>query len=166
MPSEKSLTVKNLKVKESKKVPTEVLTGATTLYGEDSSKIFTFGAATNPYTVTLPSAETGRTVKFIYNATANANLASNVTLATKGSDLITGSLVTLDSTSSTPVNGVVVKNGTSNANVVFLGNVTVSATQANATPGALVDFVCTTKGLWTVTGVGYVSYSGGSNIFA
>ena len=169
MPTEKYLTTKHLKVKESKKVPTEVLTGTTILYGEDSSKIFTFPNTASPYTVTLPSADVGRTVKFIYNATSNANLSANVTIATKKSDeYIAGGLVTLNTYTSyaDAQNQVLFKNGTSNNTVVVVGGVSNNNTVANAPSGTYLDFVCTTKGLWTVTGLGYVNISGGSNVFA
>lgn len=162
MTYEKHLKVKNLKVKKSKKIPTEVLTGSTTLYGEDSGKVFTFGSFAAATSVTLPSAEVGRKVQFIYNASNNTALAANVNLNTKGTDNIVGALVTANSANATG-QSILAKTGAGVTSVAFVGTGTAAT---SALPGAYVDLICVSKGQWIVSGLGYSGGAAGFDVFA
>ena len=149
MPYEKNLCVKHLKVKSSETVPVDTLNANKVLYGEDSGKIFLVPTLASNITVTLPSAEVGRVLKIVANPTAlaaaTANLNANVTCYVKNSgEYIVGSLLTVNSTSGAASTSVVAKNGTSDAQVGLTNNALTSAT---------INLVCTSKGLWTVTGL-------------
>ena len=151
MPTNKYLKVKHLKVKESETVPVEVLDKSKILYGEDSGKTFTVSTITSNITVTLPSAEVGRVVKFITNQTptddTGPTLGFTVTLVVKNTttETIVGALLTTSTAGANTISVVTTKNGTTDNSTGFT---------ATAVTGAEINLVCTSKNLWTVTGLG------------
>jgi hypothetical protein len=170
MPSFKDLKVRHLKVDGSETNPVDTITGVTTvtLDKHDSGEtILVYNSGATALSIYLPRAKTGRNVRFLVKSSAvdasvnlvatpflviSASITFNVKLAS--GDTMNGLLPCLDSPATTSCNAAIAPT----ANVLLLGSGTaVLGGAPQVCVGTMVEYVCFTAGVWTVTGLALVN---------